>query len=206
MEKFADKNLKDFNRGVSFSENQPECGSIAALCGSLASSLGIASLSFSEECNSSSSETSCSGYLTNLETLRTYFLFLVDEDIKSRVPLDKSRSTDLSDPDNFDRYQASLRMACSIPTEIMYKTLECVDLLCKISEICAPSVLPSIGCSLLICSAVLKSTRLICLSNARSMRDRIYAKTVSREFEINFDSVQPRIDSVLSKIEEQFNP
>ena len=41
---------------------------------------------------------------------------------------------DRSDPDVEAHYQASLRLACAIPTEIMYKMTECAGLLAELAD------------------------------------------------------------------------
>ena len=204
VEKFADKTLTEYSRCVAAADGLPGGGSVIALCGSCASALGLMVT------NLSRGKASCAQYADDiekcskaLETLRVYMLHLVDEDIKAFAPLAKYAPMDKSDPETMSHYQASLRLACAIPTEVMYKMTECAEYLGVLAEKGCIGALSDAGIALHLCKAIMEGARLTCLANARCLQDEVYAMTVAREFEIVFRENMPKIDSAIKMVEQR---
>lgn len=204
VEKFADKNLHDFTRELASAQGKPGGGSAIACAGALAASLGlmVAGLTDGKE-KYARYEEDIKKCLKDLETLRVYLIHLVDEDILAFAPLAKYAPMDKSDPEIKAHYQASLRLACAIPTEIMYKTTELARCLATLADEGCAGAVSDVGVALNLCRAVLEGARLTCLANAKYFDDEVYAMTVSREFEIVFKDNMPMIDKALARVEER---
>ena len=204
VERFADKTLSEYTRLTAAADGKPGGGSVMALCGACASALGLMVANLSE------GKKSCEQYADDisrcakeLETLRTYMIHLVDEDIKAFAPLAKYSAMDRSDPDVEAHYQASLRLACAIPTEIVYKMTECAGLLSELADKGCAGAISDVGAALCLCRAVMEGGRFTCLANAKYFEDDVYAMTVRREFEIVFSENMPKLDSAIAKVEQR---
>jgi len=204
VENFADKNLHEYTRELSLAEGKPGGGSAIALVGALSASLGLmeAGLTDGKEKYAQYDE-DIKKCLKDLETLRVYLVHLVDEDIKAFAPLAKYAPMDKSDPETKAHYQASLRLACAIPTEIMYKMTEVAGYLSMLANEGCTGAISDVGVALCLCRAVMKSARFTCLANAKYFDDEVYAMTVEREFDIVFKDNMPVIDAALAKVEER---
>lgn len=203
-EKFADKDLHAFTRELASDQGKPGGGSAIALVGALAASLGLMVAGLTDgKPRYARYDADIKKCLKDLETLRVYLVHLVDEDILAFAPLAKYFAMDKSDPETASHYQAALRLACAIPTEILYKTTELTGYLATLAgEGCAGAV-SDVGVALCLCRAVMQSARLTCLANSKYFDDEVYAMTVSREFEIVFAENMPAIDKALAKVEER---
>jgi formiminotetrahydrofolate cyclodeaminase len=203
-EKFADKNLHEYTRELASAEGKPGGGSAIALAGALASSLGLMVAGLTDgKPKYAQYEEDIKKCLKDLETLRVYLVHLVDEDIKAFEPLAKYAPMDKSDPEIKSHYQASLRLACAIPTEVMYKMTELVGYLSKLAEEGSAGAVSDVGVALCLCRAVMEGARFTCLANAKYFDDEVYAMTVTREFEIVFKDNMPAIDAAIAKVEER---
>jgi formiminotetrahydrofolate cyclodeaminase len=206
VEKFADKTCKDFCREVSAKDGKPGGGSVAALTGACAASLGVMVANLTEgKKRYQEHEAEVMDARDKLETLRTYLLYLVDEDIKGFAPLQKYSAMDTSDPLIASKYQGALRTACFIPNEIHYKMVEVAELLATIAEFGCVGAISDIGAALVLCRAVMETCRFTTLSNAKYMKDEVYAATLAREFEISFGEIMPKIDAALAMVEEKLS-
>ena len=204
VEKFADKNLHEFTRELASAQGKPGGGSAIALVGALAASLGMMEAGLTDgKAKYARYADDIKKRLKDLETLRVYLIHLVDEDIKAFAPLAKYAPMDKSDPETKSHYQASLRLACAIPTEILYKMTELAGYLAILAEEGSVAAISDCGIALQLCRAVMESARLTCLANAKYFDDEVYAMTVVREFEIVFRDSMPVIENALAKVEER---
>lgn len=206
IEKFADKSCKEFCREVSDKNGKPGGGSVAALTGACAASLGVMVANLTEgKARYKEHEAEVLDCRDKLDTLRTYLLYLVDEDIKGFAPLQKYSAMDKSDPMIASKYQGALRTACFIPNEIHYKMVEVAELLATIAEYGCVGAISDIGAALVLCRATMETCRFTSLSNAKYMKDEVYAATLKREFEISFQDIMPKIDAALATVEEKLS-
>ena len=204
IDRFADKSLTEFTRETASAEGKPGGGSVLALCGACAASLGlmVSNLTVGKE-KYKQYEDDIRSCAKELEILRTYLVHLVDEDIKAFAPLAKYAPMDKSDPSVTEHYQASLRLACAIPTEVMYKMTECAGVLAELAEKGCLGAVSDAGVALQLCKAVMEGARFTCLANVKYFDDDVYAMTVRREFEIVFQENMPKIDSAIAVVEQR---
>ena len=204
VEKFADKTLKDFTAEGAAKEGKPGGGSVAGLTGASAAALGIMVANLTEgKKRYAEHEKEVLDARDRLETLRTYLLYLVDEDIKAFAPLAKYSAMDKSDPTIANRYQEALRTACFIPNEIHYKMVEVAEALAVIAKYGCVGAISDVGSALAMCRSVMETCRFTTLANAKYIKDEVYAETLRREFEISFGEIMPVIDDALAVVEEK---
>ena len=204
MEKFADKTSRDFTAEIASPAGQPGGGSALGLVGACAAALGQmeGNLTLGKE-KYKEHEPAVHRCIAALETLRTYMLHLIDEDIKAFGPLSKYAPMDKSDPQIRAHYQASLRLACAIPNEIMYKAAEMAKYVGELAEIGCVGAVSDAGVALCLCRAVMEGARLTCLANIKYFDDEMYAMTMCREMEIVFEETMPQIERAVALVEER---
>ena len=130
MEKFADMSLDAFTAALASKEAVPGGGGAAGLAGALAAALGAM------VCNLTSGKKKYAEYeadiaaaLERLELTRKYMLRLVDEDAKAFQPLQKYLSLPNDDPERAAHMDSALRVACFIPTEVLYTAAQTAEVL-----------------------------------------------------------------------------
>ncbi len=205
MDKFADKSLADFTRELASGDAVPGGGGAAALTGALAASLG------SMVCALSEGKKSCAEHADyiaeaakRLELIRGYMLRLIDEDGAAFQPLKKYLSLSKDDPERKKHMDSALRVACHIPTEVMYTAGEAAEILAELAEKGVRGAISDVGVGLHMCRAAMRASELNILINAAGMEDDVFAMTLRRECELVFEKYDPIIDSALAAVKERF--
>ena len=114
MDKSADVTLAEFTKSLAGEE--PRGGAAAALAGALAAALAARAVAGEEAA-------------AKLERIRAYMLHLADEDAKALKPLEKYLALPEDDPGRGAHLDAALRVACYIPTEVMYTAADAAETL-----------------------------------------------------------------------------
>ena len=202
MEKFADMSLENFTAALASKEAVPGGGGAGALAGALGAALG------SMVCNLSEGKKSVAGHeqelaeaLKKLELTRKYMLRLADEDAKAFEPLKKYLSLPKGDPEREAHMDSALRVACFIPTELMYTAAQTAETLRQLADIGVRGAISDVGVGLGLCRAAMRAARLNILINAAGMSDEVFAMTLRRECELVFEQYGPIIDAGLAAVE-----
>lgn len=205
MDKFANSTLDGFTAALASSEAVPGGGGAAALCGALAASLGAMVCALSE------GKKSCAEHApflaeaaAKLERIRVYMLRLIDEDGKAFQPLKKYLSLPRTDPERQKHMEAALRVACYIPTEVLYTAADAAETLCALAERGVRGAISDAGAGLIMCRAAMRASELNILINAAGMADEVFAMTLRRECELVFETYDPLIDAALEKVKSRF--
>ena len=200
MEKFADMSLDAFTAALASKEAVPGGGGAAGLAGALAAALGAM------VCNLTSGKKKYAEYeadiaaaLEKLELTRKYMLRLVDEDAKAFQPLQKYLSLPKDDPERAAHMDSALRVACFIPTEVLYTAAQTAEVLRSLADKGAKGAISDVGLEL--CRAAMRAARLSILINAAGMEDEVFAMTLRRECELVFEQYGPIIDAGLAAVE-----
>ena len=115
----------------------------------------------------------------NLDKLRNYMVYLIDEDLKGRSIMARAKKE--GDPGKID---AAIHAICAISDEIINQMCNVLDLLKELSEIDAASCAPALGSAVHSALAALHSARLFVISATRVSDDETYAFITRRENEI----------------------
>lgn len=202
MEKFADKSLNDFAAVLASDAPTPGGGGAAALCGALAAALG------EMVCNLTTGKPKYAEYeadiadaVKKLTLTRGYMLRLIDEDAKAFEPLRKYMALPKDDPECAEHMDSALRVACFIPTEVMYTAAQTAETLRDLADKGAKGAISDVGVGLELCRAAMRASRLNILINAAGMTDDVFAMTLRRECELVFQQYDPIIDAGLAAVE-----
>ena len=202
MDKFAGMTITEFDDALASNAPAPGGGGAAALAGALAAALG------SMVCSLTSGKKSYAQYeadirraLEQLEAARRHLVTLIDEDAKAFEPLKKYLSLPKGDPEREAHMDSALRVACFIPTELMYTAAQTAETLRQLADIGVRGAISDVGVGLELCRAAMRAARLNIIINAAGMTDEVFAMTLRRECELVFEQYGPIIDAGLAAVE-----
>lgn len=202
MDKFANMSINDFDAALASSAPAPGGGGAAALAGALAAALG------SMVCNLTAGKKSYAQYeednqkaLQHLEAARKHLLTLIDEDARAFAPLQKYLSLPKDDPERQTHMDAALRVACYVPTDVLYTCEDVAGLLAPLAEHGLRGAASDVGVGLELCRAAMRAARMNILINASIMPDEVFAMTLRRECELVLGRCEPVIDAALERVE-----
>ena len=135
-------------------------------------------------------------FRSTLEMLR-----LIDEDAKAFEPLRKYLALPKDDPARAEHMDSALRVACFIPTEVMYTAAQTAETLRSLADKGVKGAVSDVGVGLELCRAAMRASRLNILINAAGMTDEVFAMTLRRECELVFEQYGPVIDAGLAAVE-----
>lgn len=202
MDKFAGMTITEFDDALASNAPAPGGGGAAALAGALAAALG------SMVCNLTAGKKSYAQYeednqkaLQHLEAARKHLLTLIDEDARAFAPLQKYLSLPKDDPERKAHMDAALRVACYVPTDVLYTCEDVAGLLAPLSEHGLRGAVSDVGVGLELCRAAMRASRINILINAAAMPDEVFGMTLRRECEIVLGRCEPVIDAALERVE-----
>ena len=192
FESYTDKTLKVFSEMVADPENKLGLGSMAA-----EAAVNAAALALSAVKKTASEDEAMKSAASDLETLRGYFVHLIDEENKAKAPLEKRLEN--NGPD--EEIEAGVRTACSIVSEILYSTIKVVEILDSVSDKLCPCTAHTAAAALVFAQSALDTARLQLAWRSTQLNEEVYARTTRREPEIAIEGIQPTIDALLKKFE-----
>lgn len=202
MDKFAGMTITEFDDALASNAPAPGGGGAAALAGALAAALG------SMVCNLTAGKKSYAQYeednqkaLQHLEAARKHLLTLIDEDARAFAPLQKYLSLPKDDPERKAHMDAALRVACYVPTDVLYTCEDVAGLLAPLAEHGLRGAVSDVGVGLELCRAAMRASRMNILINAAAMPDEVFGMTLRRECEIVLGRCEPVIDAALERVE-----
>lgn len=132
----------------------------------------------------------------NLEHLRTYMVYLIDEDLKGRSIMTRAKKE--GNPQKID---AAIHSVCAISDEIINQMCNVIDLLLELSEMDTADCAPYLGSAAHTALAALHSARLFVVSATRTSKDETYAYITRRENEIRLAEYEPKVRTILERVE-----
>ena len=134
--------------------------------------------------------------LRNLEKLRAYLVYLIDEDVKGRNIL--KRAIKEGDPRNID---AARQPAAAISDEVICEMIHVVELVEELTERAPKESAIYLGAAVELALSSIRSARLFAVSMASGSSDDTYAFIVRRENEIRLEELRPRTEKILAWVE-----
>ena len=188
---FSGKTVKDFSIELASAESRLGTGSVAALIGGMAASSLLLAVrkTGSEDMKKTADE---------LELLRKYFIFLVDEEVKAKEPLESRLKNGTADEAEIE---GGYRTACVILSEQLYTLQKLVDLAGSVSDGICPCAAVEAAAAMYYIRASLESIRLQLTFYSTKMNEPVYARTTRREPEIVIEENAGRISSLIEKFE-----
>lgn len=195
LEKYSEKTLQEYAEQVASAEDKPFVGSVAALVSALAASLGSLAVSLA----GSEAEERVKTAAEELRQMRGYMLGTVDDDIKARAPLNRWKQK----PEEKEHLESSARVACGIPSEMVFVMCRNIELLDQIADVCdaqgAVCVITAVHLSLAIVYSMQAEIRAL----TKYMQDEVFVRTIIREAEMHLEQHQPMADALLEKMQKK---
>lgn len=141
--------------------------------------------------------------IKDLEAMRAYLVRQVDEDALSYQPLKKYLAMPEDEPGRADHLQAALRVACQIPTEVMYTAGRALELIAPLAESCAATALPDLGAGIELCRAAILTAQQSIFAKSASIKDEVFALTLRIECQKLREQYPPMADAALQRIAER---
>ena len=192
FESYADKTFKVFSGMIADPENVFGLGSMAAENAANAAAMALRAVkkTASEDADMVKAE-------KDLETMRTYFVHLMDEENKAKAPLEKRMKNNAAD----DEIEAGVRTACAIVDEVIYSTINVVEILNSVSDKICPCVAHFAAAACFAARNAIETARIQLAWRSTQMLEAVYARTTRREPEIALEGVAPMIDELIKKFE-----
>lgn len=195
LEKYSEKTLQEYAELVASAEGKPFVGSVSALVSALAASLGSLAVSLADEEAGERVKTA----VEELRQMRVYMLGTVDDDIKSREPLIRRKQK----PEEKDHLESAARVACGIPSEMVFVMCRNIELLDQIAGVCDAQGAVCIITAVHLSLAVIYSMQAEIRALSKYMSDEVFVRTVIREAEMHLEQHQPMADALLDKMQKK---
>lgn len=187
-----DMTIQEYLQILGSSQSMPGGGCATALLAAQAAALGAMVCKISKKPELKKEE-------KLLDVMTDFFMRQIEEDRKSFKPLEKAFKMDKNDPERKLALPAALRIAIMVPTDIMFSSARCADVLINVGENCKKSVLSDVVTALEFSLTAMKTSRNLILENTIGMVDEVFKNTIRREGEILFEETEGRILEAINK-------
>ena len=188
---FSVKSVKDFSLELASEKSKLGIGSLAAALGGMAAAsvLRAVKRTDGEELNAAGEK---------LETLRKYFIFLIDEEIKAKEPLEsRLGNAEIGEAE----IEGGYRTACVILSELLYTLVQLIDVTETVADKLCPCTAVEAASAMYGIRAAYENIRLQLAYYSTKMNEPVYARTTRREPELVIEQNAARIDALLVKFE-----
>lgn len=192
---FREGGLEDFVKVLGSGEPTPGGGGASALVGAVGVALGnmVAALTVGKK-KYADVENEMISLISKANILQSELLELVDKDAEAFGPLSKAyglpKETEAEKAEKSRILEEALRMACSVPMEIMEKCCVAIDMHREFAAKGSLLAISDAGVGVEFCKAALKGASLNVFINTKAMADREYA-----------GGINARADGMLKKYE-----
>ncbi len=178
------KTIPDFTEVLASKEAVPGGGGASALVGAVGVALGnmVGSLTVGKK-KYADVEDQIKVLMEQAEALRLEMLDLIDGDAACFAPLAKAYSIPKDDPQRETIMEEALRVACSVPMDIMRASCKAIDLMVDFAKMGSVLAISDAGVGAVCCKAALQGASLNVFINTKSMKDREYALSLESEAE-----------------------
>ena len=143
--------------------------------------------------------------LVKAEALQKDLFALVEKDAEVFEPLSKAyglpRNTEEEKKKRDEIMEGALRLACSVPLEIMEKSLEAIALHEELAVKGTRIAISDVGVGVLFCKSALMGASLNVFINTKMMKDREYAESINNRTEKMLAEGIERADRVYKEVE-----
>ena len=178
------ESLSEFNNVLASKAAVPGGGGASAAAGALGAALAsmVCNLTIGKK-KYAEFEGDLSRVLERAETLRLDLLREIDGDAEAFEPLSKAYSIPKDDPARDDIMEEALKKACGVPMNIMSLCCEAIELHRELADKGSAIAISDVGVGAILCRAALIGASLNVVINAKSMKDRGYARQLTDKVE-----------------------
>ena len=183
---FEDFKIKDFIKELASKEPIPGGGGVSALVGSLGVALGsmVGNLTLGKKKYEEVQE-DIKNILDEASELQGELLSLIQKDADLFEPLSKAyglpKDTDEEKQKRSMVLETALQNACSVPLEIMNKSLKAISLHEKLLTNGTRIAISDVGVGVLLCKSALMGASLNIFINTNLMKDKEYAEKINTQ-------------------------
>lgn len=196
IEIFRKKDPEDLTSILADPEGKLDIGSGAALCGAEACAMALRGARIAAQQHSG--EERMEYLLRNIEKLRAYMVYLIDEDVKGRNIM--KRAVKEGDP---QKIEAAREPAAAISDEVICQMINLVDLVEELIVFSPQESAIYLGSAVEYALSSIRSARLFAVHLANGSSDDTYSFVVRRENEIRLEALRPKTERILAWAEEQ---
>ena len=196
IEIFRKKDPEELTSALADPDGKLDIGSAAALCGAEACAMALRGARIAAK--EHSGEERMEYLLRNFDKLRSYMVYLIDEDVKGRNIM--KRAIKEGDP---QKIEAAREPAAAISDEVICQMINLVDLIEELSAFAPKESAIYLGSAVEFALSSIRSARLFAVHLARGSSDDTYSFIVRRENEIRMEALLPKTEKILAWVEEQ---
>lgn len=202
--KFADNTCSEFIEVLASKSPVPGGGGASALVGAVGMALGsmVGSLTLGKK-KYADVEADIVLLMERAAALQTELLRLVDEDAVVFEPLSKAYAIPKDDPDRVRIMEDALKLACTVPMEIMRTCAETIDILSEFADKGSTLALSDAGTGAAFARAAIIGASFNVLINTKSMTDREYAGKTNSEAESLLEKYVAKAGEIVARVYEK---
>lgn len=189
---FADKTVKRYIESIADAESTLRLGNIAAVTAAEAAAMALKAIRLTgSECAAlKKAETDC-------ETLRGYFVKIIDEESKSRKPLEKRIAENAPEKE----IECGYLTACIMIDEVLYSSIQMMEVLDRVSDEIAPAAAVYAAAAVRYARTAMDAVRMIHAVYGERIVEDVCSHTVTREPEIAMDGNAELAETLIGKFE-----
>ena len=179
--KLIDQTVTAFTEQLASPAPVPGGGGASALAAAIGISLGdmVGELTVGKK-RYADVEEDIRSLMERAQALRLRFLELVDADAEAFAPLAKAYGIPKDDPGRAQVMENALKVACSVPMDIMRACGEAIDIIEEFAAKGSRLAVSDAGCGAILCKAAMQAASLNVYINTKSMKDRAYAEDLNK--------------------------
>jgi len=194
---FVNNTCKEYVDLLATKSSIPGGGGTSALVGAIGMALGsmVGSLTVGKK-KYADVEADIIAIMGDAADLQTELLRLVDEDAVVFEPLSKAYGIPKDDPNRDKVMEDALRLACSVPIEIMRASAKAIELHDEFAKKGSALAISDVGVGVACCKAALQGASLNVYINTAYMNDKEYAKGIETEADALLAKYCPMADEI----------
>ena len=206
---FSEYSLSAFATALSSKAPVPGGGGASALIGAVGAALTgmVCSLTLGKQ-KYADVQADVARIQARAEALRLTLLSLIERDAEAFAPLAEAYGlpavTDAEKAEKAAVMERALRLACSVPMEIMERCCEAAALAEEVARIGSAIALSDAGCAAACCRAALTGSALNVFINTKSMADRDAAAELNARADAMLEQYVPLCDRVYQAVAARF--
>lgn len=192
---YKNKNPEELTKLLADKDSRLEAGSAAAMTAASAAALFARAAAFTAE--EVKNDARLDYIIRNSEIIRSYMVYLIDEDVKSRNPLRKALKEGSA-----QEIEAARQPAVCIAAEIINMMGQCLELMQELCTICPSEALHYLGEAAHLAMGAIRSCRVYILNMADKCSDETYRFVTRRENELSLEKFSKFYETITVKVEE----
>jgi formiminotetrahydrofolate cyclodeaminase len=200
------KNCREFLEDLASAAPTPGGGGASALVGAIGMALGsmVGNLTFGKKKYLDVQE-DIARILDQAAQIRQELAELVERDAEVFEPLAQAyrlpKSTAAEQAIRAETLEKALKLACSVPLEIMYQAQQAIDLHAELVVKGSRIAISDVGVGVLFCKSALQGAALNVLINTKLMQDRVYAAALNTKTEAMLAEGAEKADRTYQEVE-----